>query len=822
MESFIAIIALIFSVFALITSSKTTSQLIVRIFQLEKEIEKLQLILSKLRKGNSSETESTITTEQSKVDSEFTSSVKTEPQPLIKPEPHQTKDFVEESQDEKNEELPIAENQTQLHEKKPTTEELFPNSIIYSQPTKKRTSRELEALIGGKFLNRIGAIAMIIAVGFFLKFAFDNNWIYEWTRVSMGAVFGIGMLTLAGHFYKKGLSIFSQGLVGVGVSSLYLSVFAAYNFYQLLPQIPAFIVMMLITVVAFFQALKFNSLAAAILALAGGFLTPFLLPSAHPNEIGLFTYIALLDVGILILVIAKEKWIVLEYIARAATYCIYFAWYFEFYNPNYEFIITIFHLSLFWMIFFGFEVYRIAIDRLGNRGLVTLGSSLNMFAFYLGLVALLDNSYHSDDRGWVTLLLGIIYFGTYYILNKQGKADETLRKQYIITAIVLLVIATMVQYKNYTAVTLLSIEAITLFWCGTKWKMGFVSISSIMIFALTTIVLFDSIHHINYGTQNFTLILNYRALGMWTLILSLAGSSKIAGQLNDRKTNNLLRQLFTYSWIIALFSWLSLENNDYFQTFINYNLAEEFWLRSQYTLTMSFGFVWGSYGILLFIGGWLRKNREVLDSSLVVSLISFVAVAINCSNFSPILDHTFLFNIRAGLLVFLMILFTFQLNILRRNSKFIDRINYKTLYIGIFGLAILFLIFELITVETYSYYQKQLSLLIIQYGGDSTHEYLITDNENMQQLMLSVVWLVYSILMMIMGFWKKNRSLRISSISLSGIVILKVFLFDLSFLTLLYRVISFFGLGVILLLTSYFYQRYKQLIVGEVNETHTS
>ena len=152
--------------------------------------------------------------------------------------------------------------------------------------------------------------------------------------------------------------------------------------------------------------------------------------------------------------------------------------------------------------------------------------------------------------------------------------------------------------------------------------------------------------------------------------------------MNDDNTSNVWRKLFTYSWITVLFGWLSLENNDYFQTFINYNLAEEVWLRSHYNLLMSFGFVWGSYGILLLIGGWLRKNREVIDASLVVSIISFVAVVINCSHFSPILDHILLFNIRAGLLAFLMVFFAVQLIIIRRNSELFDNRNYKNLYTG--------------------------------------------------------------------------------------------------------------------------------------------
>ena len=82
----------------------------------------------------------------------------------------------------------------------------------------------------------------------------------------------------------------------------------------------------------------------------------------------------------------------------------------------------------------------------------------------------------------------------------------------------------------------------------------------------------------------------------------------------------------------------------------------------------------------------------------------------------------------------------------------------------------------------------------------------------MQQLALSGVWLFYSGLLMVVGLWRRVQGLRIIAIALFGITILKIFIYDLSFLERLYRIFSFIGLGVILLLVSYLYQRYKAVI----------
>ncbi|MBI3260533.1 MAG: DUF2339 domain-containing protein [Ignavibacteriae bacterium] len=807
MEMFFMFIAFILSIFALITSSKTASQLNLRIGQLEREIKNLHEALKKIPKIQRQESKST-------------------------EEKPQVNDILEKGTQHTAEENVInaeinAENQETAEKTKSNILETF-SHIIDEEPsskqssehiktTRKRTSVELESLIGGKYLNRIGAIAMIIAVGFFLKFAFENNWINEWTRVSMGAAFGVSVIVLAGHFHKKGFSIFSQGLVAIGVSSLYLSVFAAYNFYQLIAQIPAFALMVVITVIAFLQALKYDSLAAALLALTGGFITPFLLPTDHPNEIGLFTYIALLDVGILVLIIAKERWKILEYFARFLTYLIYLLWYTHHYNRDTGFLITLFHLSLFWMIFYGFEVYKISEQKRNFKDMDVVGSGFNLISFYSGLFALLNNRYYSDHKGWATLLVGIVYFGTYLYFNKRGKVNETQRKQYVFISIGMLILATSIEYSDYTAAALFSIEAIALFWCSIRWKYSFVRNLSLVVFVFAGIQLLTSYASmLTIDLNKFQVILNERAIAVWIFILALCGGVLLTKNIEDEKNPHILKSLFIYSWIAVLFCWLTLETGEYFQRFISYNGDYEIRVWPKFIRELSFGFVWGGYGVLLLTGGLIRKNREVITASAIITVIALLSVILHSAYFPPISDHVLLLNPRTGLIVYLIVIMALQQKMYNRSDEFLKKISFFEYFRKLLAISILLLIFELVTVETYSYFEKQIVILTAQNIKQHFSDYSLLHHEieNKQQLMLSVVWLVYSIIMMIIGFVRKIRGLRFASIALSGFVVLKVFLFDLSYLTLLYRIISFFGLGVILLLTSYFYQRYKHNIVG--------
>jgi uncharacterized membrane protein len=66
------------------------------------------------------------------------------------------------------------------------------------------------------------------------------------------------------------------------------------------------------------------------------------------------------------------------------------------------------------------------------------------------------------------------------------------------------------------------------------------------------------------------------------------------------------------------------------------------------------------------------------------------------------------------------------------------------------------------------------------------------------------------------GIWRKYRGMRFVAIGLFGITILKIFIYDLSFLETLYRFFSFVALGAILIGVSYAYQKYKDVIGGKV------
>ncbi len=129
------------------------------------------------------------------------------------------------------------------------------------------------------------------------------------------------------------------------------------------------------------------------------------------------------------------------------------------------------------------------------------------------------------------------------------------------------------------------------------------------------------------------------------------------------------------------------------------------------------------------------------------------------------------------------------------------------------------LLLVLLTGETRDMFERAIS---VAGGSDVQGQYgEVTRLENLEQLSLSGVWLLFSIGVMTFGIWRRTRILRHTAIVLFGFTILKIFIYDLSFLDTLYRIVSFVALGLILLAVSYLYQRYRA-IIADPSETGTA
>ncbi len=185
-----------------------------------------------------------------------------------------------------------------------------------------------EWLIGGNWLARVGALALIIGIGFFLKLALDNEWSGETTQVILGLAVGVSLL-VGGEYWGRRYPAWAQAVTGGGIAILYLAVYAASALYSLIPPGIALALSVLATLSAASLAFRYNAQSVAILGLLGGIATPLLLAGTLPNQwtLPLLYYVLILDLGVLALTVFRNwRWFTL--LALLGSLGLFGSWYF--------------------------------------------------------------------------------------------------------------------------------------------------------------------------------------------------------------------------------------------------------------------------------------------------------------------------------------------------------------------------------------------------------------------------------------------------------------------------------------------------------------
>jgi uncharacterized membrane protein len=184
-------------------------------------------------------------------------------------------------------------------------------------PAPPRSAFNAEAFFGGRFLLFAGALAFLIGVGFFLKYAFDNGWIGPSGRVAIGLLSGIALVYGGDVLFRREQRYYAQALAGLGAAILYLSLWAAGSYFHLLPLAVTFGAMVLVTAGVMAISLRRDAALLAFAAIAGGMITPALNAGPSANVTALFAYLAILDTGLLYLV--ARRWPYFEALAFAGT-----------------------------------------------------------------------------------------------------------------------------------------------------------------------------------------------------------------------------------------------------------------------------------------------------------------------------------------------------------------------------------------------------------------------------------------------------------------------------------------------------------------------
>ena len=230
-----------------------------------------------------------------------------------------------------------------------------PPAASPNRPAKPKAS--LEDRIGSQLFSRIGIVALLIATALFLKWAIDNQWIGPVARILVGLLAGAAVILWSERFRRRSFPAFAYALKAIGSGALYLSLWAAFQLYHLLPAPAALAAMVLVTAWNAFMAWSQNSELLAAYALFGAFATPLLLSTGGNHEVFLFTYLLVIDIAAVALIRLKARvnlWPRLLLLAFPATAAYFLAWYLGWYHSvsaNQQEAVTSLFLALFFFTF---------------------------------------------------------------------------------------------------------------------------------------------------------------------------------------------------------------------------------------------------------------------------------------------------------------------------------------------------------------------------------------------------------------------------------------------------------------------------------------
>ncbi len=493
-----------------------------------------------------------------------------------------------------------------------------------------KVDRNLETRIGSQWLNRIGIVALLTGAAYFLKLAFDNDWIGPAGRVAIGLLSGIGLVAFSARLHKKGYQYFSYSLTSVGIGVMYLSLWAAFQRYNLLSAPVAFVAMIMVTASAAALAIRMEAQILAAVALAGGFATPMLLSTGQNRPVELFSYLILLDIFAIILVTVRP-WRRLLLGAFVMTTIYYVGWYNQMFRDEQR-LIALGFATAFFLLFACLPLVRRiqlpiseeakAITHVRSKTLIAI-ALFNPILYFFELYALYDD--YPQTLAWVAVLLAAVYIALSRKL--QDDLEELPPNQqfekwlHLAIGIGFLTIAIPLKLESHWITIGWFLEAGVLLAVGTRFNIAFLKNASIVALGLglVRLIAIDNFH----PTQ---LVFNARFA---TYLVAIAVFGGIAWQLREEHGSRHKAFAICILCLNLLALWgLTLEIEGYFDrqyqaaavrnAGTNYGGEDIDWRDTNRARDFSYSALWMIYGGVVLVIGFWRKLAFLRWQALVL------------------------------------------------------------------------------------------------------------------------------------------------------------------------------------------------------------
>ncbi|MFC6267380.1 DUF2339 domain-containing protein [Frigoriflavimonas asaccharolytica] len=703
----------------------------------------------------------------------------------------------------------------------------LPVSPIVENQKKPRTTSSLEKFVGENLINKIGILITVIGVAIGAKYSIENDLISPLTRIILGYVAGIALLGVGMKLKAKYLN-YSAVLVSGAIAIMYFITYFAYAFYDLMPPTVAFILMFVFTAFTVLSALKYDKPIIAHIGLVGAYAIPFLLSDGSGNVKILFSYIAIINLGILVLSFKKD-WKSLFYVAFALTWIIVLAWFIDSFKVDLHYELTWIFISIYFVQFYiCFLAYKlIKKEKFEIVNIIFL--LFNSFIFYgLGFALMTDLKNGEELLGLFTLLNAIIHFVVSAFIYKRKLADKNLF--YLISGLVLvfITIAVPVQLDGNWVSLLWIGQATLLFWIGRTKNVPVYEKLSYILMILACISLWQDnnffYENVSYQEEsafstpifNIMFLTNALFIGAFSLIYYLFTNKKYPSPFAE---DGALRRLF----LVGLPAIIIILSYFIFQSEIAMYMDQLF----NKSLIVVKGSSYEDYSYFEFKNIWLTNYSLFFFS--ILGLLNIYR-----------LKNPLLATVNRGFLLLFSVLFLtaslYAMSELRfdyLNPKNSPYFSASSFFILIRYISLAFFVFAAMVQFKYNrtdfapykfpkIFDCLLHISILWFASSELINWLdLAGNADVYKQGLSILWGVYALFLISLGIWKKKQYFRLGGIILFGITLIKLFLYDISEMGTISKTILFVALGVLLLIISFLYNKYKHLIFEEEKDENT-
>ena len=685
------------------------------------------------------------------------------------------------------------------------------------------STKGLEEFIGGNVISKVGIIITIIGIGIGIKYSIDNNLISPLVRVLIGYLFGLGFVGIGLKLKTKYLN-YSAILVSGGITTLYFITFFAYSLYEIMPQLAAFILMVVFTVFTVLIALNYDREIIAHFGLVGAYAVPFLLSDGSGRVQILFSYIAIINIGILYVSFFR-KWSRLITSAFVLTWFIFLYWFTVQLRIDQHYAVALTFASIFFVTFYGI----ILVEKVLKREAIKLPDlyllTLNSFIFFgVGIFCFERVDNLSDLKGLFALTNAVLHAAVAMWIVKQKLQSLTIYYLILGVALTIFTIAIPIQFNGFWITLLWSAEAAVLFSIGRLRKINFIEQFAYPLLIVATFSLFDDwqdVYHNYYKAENsVNKIAPFFNLGFLssTFFLVAFGVMNFIHYKTPLAENakSKLNRIVDY----ALPSIL---------VFIGYLAFRE-------DITNYFRQLWIDSTIPYIEGQYPNKHRDgsllEIRNIWVINFSLFYWAFLSLFNRLKFKNSTFAIVQNSVSLLFILLFLTqglYDLSELRAARLFSGNNSFQTssIYLGLRYFCYPFIIFSFFEIYKtnkkglfHKDYRNPFELVVavttIWILSSELIGWLnIAGFENSYKLGLSILWGSCCLILILWGIIKSQQHLRVAAIGFFGLTLLKLFVYDISHLETIQKTVVFVSLGILLLIISFLYNKFQKKLFEE-------